>query len=389
MTKDKTATLCRGLIVRPMLTAYVYAVVIASSNLAESFDISLLSIYGGVLLKCFAFASGIHTYVLWLQNCAKIPPTERQLATNDSEKEQLLPQIAWLFVSAGCEAVVVYFWMHNGLFVSDNQTDDISWVMQHLNFAWKSFLFEIVFDFGHYWIHRACHMNKFLYKWVHSDHHDHETPGVLTTFKQSPLEYAIANGLPQVLAFGVTGFKWTHFELQLLFAYKSLVEIGGHEPRMYVEGAKMPIWFPQFPFLPDFYLRLSADDHQIHHSKYQVNFSKRFRIWDVVFGTYSSREGMAKTRLNRFVNLQLSLFGILRQKSFRKQTPVKTVKLPSRRHSEFNSDPTSTTHASAENRQRLRKRQQKLTRSSGDFVLGAADRLDIRFGPQVFLIEEE
>lgn len=45
--------------------------------------------------------------------------------------------------------------------------------------------------------------------------------------------------------------------------------------------------FPQMPlvdYLTD--ICMSVHCHDFHHTKGGVNFSKRFKIWDVVFGTY-------------------------------------------------------------------------------------------------------
>ena len=283
----------------------IYAVAIATSQIASRNESSIASVYAGVVAKFFAFSAVFLAQLTWLRWTGQ---TTRYLhEVNDSEKEPLLPQILQVFYIAIPEALILWYWLHCEQLVSMDTENDVS-LTQHLYFIPKSFVFEITLDFFHYWVHRAAHRNKFLYRWVHSDHHSHDHPGVLSTFQMSITEYVLANMFPQLMAFLVVGAKWTRFELHLLLAYKAFIEIGGHSGIM----CENSIFFVQFPFLPDLNLDLTSEDHDLHHSKRMVNFSKRFRLWDVVFGTFENKDGHKKKRFDRFVNLQLSNLGIRR-----------------------------------------------------------------------------
>jgi len=46
-------------------------------------------------------------------------------------------------------------------------------------------IFEIVFDFFHYWTHRTLHTYGWLYRNVHKHHHVHTAPSSIHTFRPS------------------------------------------------------------------------------------------------------------------------------------------------------------------------------------------------------------
>ena len=47
----------------------------------------------------------------------------------------------------------------------------ITLVIWWIIFVLQSFIFELLFDFFHYWSHRFMHQNLFIYRQLHSDHH--------------------------------------------------------------------------------------------------------------------------------------------------------------------------------------------------------------------------
>lgn len=50
-----------------------------------------------------------------------------------------------------------------------------------------SFLYEIIFDFFHYWTHIMLHYNKFLYINLHKIHHTYNHPTAIIAFSNIPL----------------------------------------------------------------------------------------------------------------------------------------------------------------------------------------------------------
>jgi sterol desaturase/sphingolipid hydroxylase (fatty acid hydroxylase superfamily) len=77
---------------------------------------------------------------------------------------------------------------------------------------------------------------------------------------------------------------------ELLWAYKVWVEVAGHT------GVDAPraTSFPQCVWLPRALgCALRTAEHEQHHLSPGCNFSKRFTLWDRVFGTYSPAKSHA------------------------------------------------------------------------------------------------
>jgi len=77
------------------------------------------------------------------------------------------------------------------------------------------------------------------------------------------------------------------FQFHLFLVYKTFIEISGHSgKKLYPRGS-----FPQFIWLPKFFsISLFTEDHHLHHDKSNCNYSKRFSLWDKVFGTYEKKK---------------------------------------------------------------------------------------------------
>lgn len=172
----------------------------------------------------------------------------------------------------------------------DSQTpaSRMDFLWQYLAFVPKSLLLELIFDLYHYWAHRMAHRSKWLYRIAHADHHAHSHPGPWTTFEQSFLDALISNMAPLFVTLAVTSqfapLRLTIWQFHLLLAYKTYTEVGGHSG-IDTHAAT----FPQFPgiFLElGSSMCLTSHDHWEHHRILRGNFSKRFRFWDVAFGTY-------------------------------------------------------------------------------------------------------
>jgi sterol desaturase/sphingolipid hydroxylase (fatty acid hydroxylase superfamily) len=144
-----------------------------------------------------------------------------------------------------------------------------------------SFIFEIIFDFFHYFAHRLLHYGP-IYKYAHKTHHKFKHPSAITTFYQDPVDLIITNSLPTVLALYMSP-QITCLQYHLIIVYKSLVEISGHSGRQLYPTSS----FTQFVWLPkSLGIELYTEDHDLHHSQNNCNFGKRFSLWDKIFGTY-------------------------------------------------------------------------------------------------------
>jgi len=160
--------------------------------------------------------------------------------------------------------------------------------------TWRAFVpmcfcFEIVFDLFHYLAHRLVHSDPWLYRMSgHKVHHQTSSPVPLDTFCQDPVDVILSNVVPMMLALAildkVCGFRFSNAQLQVLLGYKTFLEVAGHVGDIESKATS----FPQFVYLPRWLgIELRTRDHDLHHAMGgRSNFSKRFILWDKVFGTY-------------------------------------------------------------------------------------------------------
>jgi sterol desaturase/sphingolipid hydroxylase (fatty acid hydroxylase superfamily) len=150
-----------------------------------------------------------------------------------------------------------------------------------LTFIPVSFVFEIVFDFFHYWTHRICH-TKYLY-FIHKKHHEHTINITeLSTFHQEPLDLLLTNFVPMYLTSYLIPFSELQFMIFLI--YKVYIEISGHLGiQLNISSFAQCTWLPRL-----FNIELYSEDHFLHHKKFKCNYSKRFVLWDKAFDTYNT-----------------------------------------------------------------------------------------------------
>jgi sterol desaturase/sphingolipid hydroxylase (fatty acid hydroxylase superfamily) len=152
---------------------------------------------------------------------------------------------------------------------------------ESLYFIPLSFMFEIVFDLFHYITHRLAH-TKYIYKYIHKKHHEyHDDTTILASFHQDPADLLLTNLLPLYLTSKIIPFSYPQYFTFLI--YKSFIEISGHLGKTINSTS-----FCQFVWLPKiFNIDLHNLDHYNHHIKNNCNYSKRFNLWDKVFGTFN------------------------------------------------------------------------------------------------------
>lgn len=148
----------------------------------------------------------------------------------------------------------------------------------------KSFLYEIIFDFFHYWAHRTTHAIPVIYRAFHAEHHAQILLDPYKAYYQSYPDLIITNFLPLVAATKL--IPVSPFFLFVFFWYKTFTEASGH-----IGKSLKATCFPQCMWLPRFLgIALHADDHELHHTHPRRNFGKRFALWDRVFGTWMPAE---------------------------------------------------------------------------------------------------
>jgi sterol desaturase/sphingolipid hydroxylase (fatty acid hydroxylase superfamily) len=144
-------------------------------------------------------------------------------------------------------------------------------------FLLRLLLFEILLDLFHYTFHRFSHVQ--FYKF-HKTHHHHNHPSVLNTFYHHPVDLILLECIPTLISFYLIPFS--KLETSIVLVYKSFIEISGHSGKQVKSGSfPLCIWLPKF-----LGISLYTQNHDKHHSDNNCNYSKRFSLWDKIFGTF-------------------------------------------------------------------------------------------------------
>ena len=132
----------------------------------------------------------------------------------------------------------------------------------------------MIVDTWQYFIHRAMHMNKFLYNWLHSRHHRLYVPYAFGALYNHPIEGFMLDTLGTGLAYLVTGM--TIRQGMWFFTCATIKTVDDHC------GYAFP-WDPLQHVTSN-----NAAYHDIHHQSWGIktNFSQPFfTFWDRSLGT--------------------------------------------------------------------------------------------------------
>ncbi|TFK18446.1 sphingosine hydroxylase [Coprinopsis marcescibilis] len=151
--------------------------------------------------------------------------------------------------------------------------------------ALQMFLAMFIIDSWQYFLHRAMHVNKFLYRQLHSWHHRLYVPYAFGALYNHPLEGFLLDTLGTAMAESLTAM--TTRQSMILFTISTLKTVDDHC------GYSFP-WDP---------LQIAsgnnADYHDIHHQVIGIksNFSQPFFVhWDTLLGTRMTREDIRLRR---------------------------------------------------------------------------------------------
>ncbi|KAG1723727.1 fatty acid hydroxylase superfamily-domain-containing protein [Suillus paluster] len=142
-----------------------------------------------------------------------------------------------------------------------------------------------IFDTWQYFLHRSMHMNKYLYKKIHSVHHRLYVPYAFGALYNHPIEGFLLDSLGAVIAeyAACLSVRQSIF----LFAFSTCKTVDDHC------GYSLP--FDPFQMMSG----NNADYHDIHHQTIGIksNFSQPFFIhWDALLGTRMTREDIQQRR---------------------------------------------------------------------------------------------
>ena len=227
-----------------------------------------------VLFKNYLFIDIIE-YKLW--NVEYIDEENRKEPKETFFKEFDLYLLSTSIIECGASLFIKKYFINY-------DKDDIMYDLK--TFILYSFYFEVIFDFLHYTTHYISH-HRLIYKYIHKTHHYYKYPNSILTFYHNPIDVILTNFIPLISTLYIMSFFSKNpslFMYKLIMSYKTFIEISGHTGKK-PNGSS----FAQFFWLPKFLgIELNTKDHDLHHTLNNCNYSKRFSLWDKVFGTYKS-----------------------------------------------------------------------------------------------------
>uniref|UniRef100_A0A5B7A8L7 Putative Sphingoid base hydroxylase 2 n=1 Tax=Davidia involucrata TaxID=16924 RepID=A0A5B7A8L7_DAVIN len=141
--------------------------------------------------------------------------------------------------------------------------------------ARQFFIAMLVLDSWQYFIHRCMHLNKFLYRHIHSHHHRLVVPYAFGALYNHPLEGLLLDTVGAALSFLLSGMSPR--ASMFFFSFTTIKTVDDH-CGLLLPGNLFHIFFKNNSAYHDIH-------HQLHGNKY--NFSQPFFVtWDRILGTY-------------------------------------------------------------------------------------------------------
>ncbi len=153
-----------------------------------------------------------------------------------------------------------------------NNYNDIS------QYGWTYYVFSIVcmffiHDTYFYWMHRAMH-HPTLFKHVHLVHHKSTNPSPWTAYAFHPLEGFLEAMIIPILAFSIPIHRET---MGMFFLFQIIYNVYGHLGfELYPKGFHKT-WIGRWVN--------TSVAHNLHHDKFDGNYSLYFLFWDRWMGT--------------------------------------------------------------------------------------------------------
>jgi sterol desaturase/sphingolipid hydroxylase (fatty acid hydroxylase superfamily) len=129
----------------------------------------------------------------------------------------------------------------------------------------------LVYEFGHYWYHRAAHAWDWLWRAGHQMHHAAESLDAYGAFYQHPVDAALFTGIAVIVFVPVLGLAPEAAALASAFLYFNAA--------FQHANIATPRWLG--------FVVQRPESHAVHHAQavHHYNFSD-LPLWDMLFGTF-------------------------------------------------------------------------------------------------------
>ncbi|OMP06205.1 Fatty acid hydroxylase, partial [Corchorus capsularis] len=133
----------------------------------------------------------------------------------------------------------------------------------------------VVLDTYQYFIHRFLYHNKFLYRYIHAQHHQLVVPYTYGALYSHPLEAFLGETIGAFVSFAISGMSPR--TAIFFFSFSTIKNVDDH----------CGILLPGNPF--HLLFRNNTAYHDIHHQLYggKYNYAQPFFVmWDKILGTH-------------------------------------------------------------------------------------------------------
>ena len=242
--------------------------------------------YGATVARYVLFA-GVPYWICWVWKKRQFQ--SRRIQRRTPEPARIRGEIRYSLATAFIIAMTVlsvYYVMQKGWTQIYFDVSDYG----ASYFGLSVVLMLVLHDTYFYWTHRLLH-RKGIFKYIHKVHHLSTDPSPWAAYAFHPVEAAIQVAILPIIAFAIPAHPAAIF---IFITYNLGNNVLGHL------GYEL---FPKgFIDYPVFKWHTTSTHHNMHHEKFNCNYSLYFRWWDLL--TNTTHPDYAK-RFREITNKQL------------------------------------------------------------------------------------
>lgn len=154
----------------------------------------------------------------------------------------------------------------------------------------------LVYEFFHYWYHRAAHQWNWLWRAGHQMHHSAESLDAFGAYYLHPLDAAMFTSIGSLVFFPLLGVTMEAGVIGTLFlTFNAMFQHA---------NIKTPRWLGYFIQRPEM--------HAVHHGRrlHRLNYAD-LPLWDMVFGTFVNPESAGRLKAGFYTGASSRLLAML------------------------------------------------------------------------------